>query len=95
MWKEKEPIVISDLEKAEKISKLIETLEDNEDAQNVYSNFEVADEIADKRLNVSEKDIFLKKLKSKNGYKRYLGSPLRYRWRQIIGCWQYSGVHSK
>ena len=27
---------------------LIEMLEDNDDVQNVYSNFEVADEIADK-----------------------------------------------
>lgn len=47
-WLAKDPVVIDDLEKAEKISKLIEMLEDNDDVQNVYSNFEVADEIADK-----------------------------------------------
>lgn len=47
-WIAKDPIIIDDLEKAEKINKLIEALEDNDDAQNVYSNFAVADEIADK-----------------------------------------------
>ena len=30
------------------IQKLIEMLEDNDDVQNVYSNFEVSDDIADK-----------------------------------------------
>lgn len=47
-WLAKDPIVIDDLEKAEKIQKLIDMLDDNDDVQNVYSNFEVADEIADK-----------------------------------------------
>ena len=47
-WVAKDPVVVDDLEKAEKINKLIEVLEDNDDVQNVYSNFEVADEIADK-----------------------------------------------
>ncbi|MDD2839511.1 MAG: YebC/PmpR family DNA-binding transcriptional regulator [Rickettsiales bacterium] len=47
-WIAKEPMVIDDVEKAQKINKLIEMLEDNEDAQNVYSNFEIADDIADK-----------------------------------------------
>lgn len=47
-WVAKDPIVIDDVEKAQKIQKLIEMLEDNDDVQNVYSNFEVADEIADK-----------------------------------------------
>jgi YebC/PmpR family DNA-binding regulatory protein len=47
-WVAKEPVVIDDIEKAQKISRLIEILEDNEDVQNVYSNFEIADEIAGK-----------------------------------------------
>ena len=47
-WLAKDPIVIDDLEKAQKIQKLIDMLDDNDDVQNVYSNFEVADEIADK-----------------------------------------------
>lgn len=47
-WVAKDPIVISDLEQAQKIQKLIEMLEDNDDVQNVYSNFEVSDDIADK-----------------------------------------------
>ncbi len=40
LWLAKEPVVISDTEKAEKIQKLLDTLEDNDDVQNVYSNFE-------------------------------------------------------
>lgn len=47
-WLAKDPVVIDDLEKAQKIQKLIDMLDDNDDVQNVYSNFEVADEIADK-----------------------------------------------
>lgn len=31
-----------------------------------------------KGLNISRKDVFLKKLRSKKGYKRYTGTPLRY-----------------
>lgn len=46
-WVAKDPVVIDDLEKAQKIQKLIEILEDNDDVQNVYSNFEASDEIAD------------------------------------------------
>lgn len=47
-WVAKDPIVINDVEKAQTIQKLIDMLEDNDDAQNVYSNFAVSDEIADK-----------------------------------------------
>jgi len=47
VWVAKDPIVIDDLEKAQKIQKLIEMLEDNDDVQNVYSNFEISDEIAE------------------------------------------------
>jgi YebC/PmpR family DNA-binding regulatory protein len=47
-WIAKDPVVIDDLEKAEKINKLSEALEDNEDVQNVYGNYEFSDEIAEK-----------------------------------------------
>ncbi|MDR3290474.1 MAG: YebC/PmpR family DNA-binding transcriptional regulator [Rickettsiales bacterium] len=47
-WVANESVVIDDLEKAEKINKFIEILEDNEDVQNVYYNFEFSDEIAEK-----------------------------------------------
>ncbi len=47
-WIAKDPVVIDDLEKAEKIKKLLDALEDNDDVQNVYSNFETTDEIAEK-----------------------------------------------
>lgn len=47
-WVAKDPIIIDNLEKAEKIQKLLDMLEDNEDAQNVYSNFEMTEEIAEK-----------------------------------------------
>ena len=47
-WVAKDPVVIDDLEKAEKIKKLLDALEDNDDVQNVYSNFETTDEIAEK-----------------------------------------------
>ena len=39
------PIEISDLAVAQKVIGLIETLEDNDDVQKVYSNFEISDEI--------------------------------------------------
>jgi len=34
-----------DEEKAQSLMKLIDTLEDDDDVQNVYSNFEVSDEV--------------------------------------------------
>ena len=34
-----------DKEKAEKLLKLISTLEDDDDVQNVYANFEISDEV--------------------------------------------------
>ncbi|MDS1029998.1 YebC/PmpR family DNA-binding transcriptional regulator [Bacillota bacterium LX-D] len=43
----KNSVVISDLEQAQKIIKLIDLLEDNDDVQAVYSNFEIDDSIAD------------------------------------------------
>ena len=36
---------VADRESARKLLKLIETLEDNDDVQNVYANFDVSDEV--------------------------------------------------
>ena len=47
-WVAKDAVIIDDIEKAQKIQKLIETLEDDDDVQNVWSNFEVNDSIVDK-----------------------------------------------
>lgn len=41
---------ISDLDQARKIIKLIDTLEDHDDVQNVYTNFDLADSIAGEDL---------------------------------------------
>ncbi len=38
-------VEITDEETAKKVMKLYDTLEDNEDVQNVYSNFDISDEI--------------------------------------------------
>ncbi|NLL36197.1 MAG: YebC/PmpR family DNA-binding transcriptional regulator [Fretibacterium sp.] len=40
------PVEISDLETAQKIMNLVEVLEEHDDAQNVYTNFDVTDEVA-------------------------------------------------
>lgn len=45
-WKAKEPVDL-DLDKAEKILKFVEALEDNDDVQYVTGNFNVSDEIAE------------------------------------------------
>ena len=42
----KTPVEISDPEVARKVLKLSDALEDHDDVQNVYSNFEIPDEIA-------------------------------------------------
>lgn len=47
-WKPQNTIFIDNLEKAEKITKLIEKIEDDDDVQNVVSNFETSDEILKK-----------------------------------------------
>lgn len=41
-------VEIVDIEQAKKIMKLMDALEDHEDVQNVYSNYEIADEIMEK-----------------------------------------------
>jgi len=45
-WKPKTTTVL-DLEQAEKIMKLIDTLEDNDDVQSVTGNFEIPDDVAE------------------------------------------------
>jgi len=47
VWKPQNVIGLDD-EAGEKILKLIETLDDNEDVQNVYANFEVSDALVQK-----------------------------------------------
>ena len=42
----KTPVGITDVEAARKIIQLIEVLEDHDDSQNVYSNFDIPDEVA-------------------------------------------------
>jgi transcriptional/translational regulatory protein YebC/TACO1 len=46
-WKPQNTIAVDD-EAGEKILKLIETLDDSEDVQNVYANFEVSDALVAK-----------------------------------------------
>jgi len=47
-WKPKNMVELSDIEKAEKLLKLVEALEDNDDVQYVCGNYEISDTIADK-----------------------------------------------
>jgi transcriptional/translational regulatory protein YebC/TACO1 len=47
VWKPQNSIGLDD-EAGEKVLKLIETLDDNEDVQNVYANFEVSDALVQK-----------------------------------------------
>ena len=44
-WKAKEDLVIDNLEKAQKILKLIDSLEDCDDVQNVYGNYAFSEEV--------------------------------------------------
>lgn len=44
-WRPKEPMEL-DIEKAEKVIKLVENLEDDDDVQEVYGNFTIPDEVA-------------------------------------------------
>lgn len=45
VWVPNNTVPLDDLEKAEKLMKLISTLEDDDDVQNVYANFDIPDEI--------------------------------------------------
>jgi transcriptional/translational regulatory protein YebC/TACO1 len=46
-WKPQNTLAVDD-EQGEKLLKLIETLEENDDVQNVYANFEVSDALMNK-----------------------------------------------
>jgi transcriptional/translational regulatory protein YebC/TACO1 len=46
-WKPQNTVTIDD-EQGEKVLRLIETLEDHDDVQNVYANFEVSDALVTK-----------------------------------------------
>ena len=47
MWKPQNTVALDD-EAGEKMLKLIELLDDNDDVQNVYANFEVSDALVAK-----------------------------------------------
>ena len=42
----KTPVEVADVEAARKVIRLIEVLEEHDDTQNVYSNFDIPDETA-------------------------------------------------
>ncbi|RJE80243.1 YebC/PmpR family DNA-binding transcriptional regulator [Paracoccus sp. JM45] len=46
IWKPQAPTEISDVEAAQKLMKLIDTLEDDDDVQNVIGNFDLSEEVA-------------------------------------------------
>lgn len=46
IWKPQAPTEISDLETAQKLMKLIDALEDDEDVQNVTGNFDLSEDVA-------------------------------------------------
>ena len=46
IWKPQAPTEIADMETAQKLMKLVETLEDDDDVQNVTGNFDLSEEIA-------------------------------------------------
>ncbi|WP_299360898.1 YebC/PmpR family DNA-binding transcriptional regulator [uncultured Paracoccus sp.] len=46
IWKPQAPADVDDLETAQKLMKLIETLEDDDDVQNVTANFDLTEEVA-------------------------------------------------
>ncbi len=45
-WKAKEDLEVNDLEKAQKIMRLVDNLEDCDDVQNVYGNYAFSEEVA-------------------------------------------------
>ena len=47
-WKAKDLIEVTDIEKAEKILKLVDKLEDDDDVQSVTGNFKISDEIMER-----------------------------------------------
>ena len=47
MWRPQNTIAVDD-EQGEKVLKLIESLNDSDDVQNVYANFEVSDALVER-----------------------------------------------
>lgn len=47
-WKAKEDLEVNDLDKAQKIMRLVDNLEDCDDVQNVYGNYAFSEEVANK-----------------------------------------------
>ncbi len=52
-WKPQNIIEISDLEQAEKILKFIDALEDSDDVQEVYGNYDIANQLLNQLVNKS------------------------------------------
>ena len=46
IWNPQNWIAIKDAQKAEQVIRLIEMLEDDDDVQQVYSNFDISEEVA-------------------------------------------------
>ncbi len=46
IWKPQAPTEVTDLETAQKLMRLIDTLEDDDDVQNVTGNFDISEEVA-------------------------------------------------
>ena len=46
IWKPQAPTEVTDLETAQKLMRLIDTLEDDDDVQTVTGNFDISEEIA-------------------------------------------------
>ncbi|MDF2965231.1 MAG: hypothetical protein K0Q51_619 [Rickettsiaceae bacterium] len=44
-WKPQDTIIVDEVEKAEKLMKLIDTLEDNDDVQRVFGNYEFTEQV--------------------------------------------------
>jgi YebC/PmpR family DNA-binding regulatory protein len=50
-WKPQNNIIITDKEKAEKLLKLVDALEESDDVQRVFGNYEISDELYDQLSN--------------------------------------------
>ena len=48
IWKPQAPAEVSDLDHAQKLMKLIDTLEEDDDVQTVWGNYDVSDEVMEK-----------------------------------------------
>ncbi|NRB11024.1 MAG: YebC/PmpR family DNA-binding transcriptional regulator [Rickettsiaceae bacterium] len=50
-WKPQNTIAVSDIEQAEKILKFIDALEDSDDVQEIYGNYDISDELLNQLSN--------------------------------------------